>query len=100
MIKRWPGCYIPPLPSKKAIGNTESNFLNERKKYLHTFCNSVAKLEYLFYSIEFQLFIRHKDADISKKLVLLEDCTVIDIIEKYKGQFYKLAGQEVNTEII
>jgi len=19
MIKRWPGCYIPPLPSKKAI---------------------------------------------------------------------------------
>ncbi|KAL4470406.1 hypothetical protein ABPG74_012017 [Tetrahymena malaccensis] len=100
MLKRWPGCFIPPLPSKKAIGNTESGFLNERKKYLHTFCNRIAKLGYLYYSAEFQLFIRHKSKEeISKKLQTLEDISVVTIIEKFKGQFYQLAGQEVTPEL-
>ncbi|EAR89416.2 PX-SNX-like domain protein (macronuclear) [Tetrahymena thermophila SB210] len=100
MLKRWPGCFIPPLPSKKAIGNTESGFLNERKKYLHTFCNRIAKLGYLYYSAEFQLFIRHKSKEeISKKLQTLEDISVVTIIEKFKGQFFQLAGQEVTPEL-
>lgn len=34
-------------------GNTEHGFLNERRKYMHTFCNQVAKLGYLYYSVEF-----------------------------------------------
>ncbi|KAL4502499.1 hypothetical protein ABPG72_012086 [Tetrahymena utriculariae] len=100
MLKRWPGCFIPPLPSKKAIGNTESGFLNERKKYLHTFCNRIAKLGYLYYSAEFQLFIRHKSKEeISKKLQTLEDISVVTIIEKFKGQFYQLSGKEVTPEL-
>jgi len=45
--------------------------------------------------------LTHKSiALLFKKLTLLEDCTVVDIIEKYKGQFYKLAGVRTNIAII
>ncbi|EGR32824.1 PX domain protein [Ichthyophthirius multifiliis] len=67
MVKRWPGCFIPPLPSKKVLGNTETNFMLERKKYLHNFCNRVQTHGFLYYSIEFQIFLRQKDSDINKK---------------------------------
>jgi len=32
MIRRWPACYIPPTPSKKAVGNFEAEFVEERRE--------------------------------------------------------------------
>ena len=34
LIIKWPGCYIPPIPPKKAVGNMEKEFVYERTKQL------------------------------------------------------------------
>ena len=31
-VSKWPGCYIPPLPPKKALGNMGKDFIDERCK--------------------------------------------------------------------
>jgi sorting nexin-1/2 len=50
MIKNWPGCYIPPIPRKKAIGNNEFVFVENRREGLNDFCKEVAVLKHLWYS--------------------------------------------------
>jgi hypothetical protein len=27
LLERWPGCFIPPLPRKKVIGNSDAIFI-------------------------------------------------------------------------
>jgi len=34
---RFLGLYVPPIPEKKAVGNTTSNFVEERMFYLNRF---------------------------------------------------------------
>lgn len=34
IIKNWPGCYVPPLPRKKVIGNNEFLFIEARRQGL------------------------------------------------------------------
>ena len=36
-VDRFPGLYIPPLPGKKAIGNTKPAFVEERCFLLNMF---------------------------------------------------------------
>lgn len=50
MLKRWPGCYIPPIPEKKVVGNSESNFVENRKNGLDIFVKEMATLAHLWYS--------------------------------------------------
>lgn len=59
MLQRWPGCFIPPLPPKKLLNKGETSFVEERRKYLEIFMQKVAKLKHLWYSVEFQMFIRN-----------------------------------------
>lgn len=58
LVHRWPGCFVPPLPPKKIVGNTESIFIEERCLGLDVFMKNMARLKHLWYSKEFQLFIR------------------------------------------
>lgn len=39
---RWPGIPIPQLPPKKAIGNKEIKFINERRFYLERFLKKMS----------------------------------------------------------
>lgn len=66
MLQRWPGCFIPPLPPKKYLNKAETSFVSERRKYLEVFMQKVAKLKHLWYSAEFQLFLRTPGTDIEK----------------------------------
>jgi len=34
MVGRWPGCFIPPIPAKKAIGNKDENVVEDRRRFL------------------------------------------------------------------
>ena len=36
-VDRWPGLYIPPIPSKRTVGNTKAEFVNERCFLLNLF---------------------------------------------------------------
>lgn len=34
LSQKWPGCFIPAIPSKKLIGNKEPAFIEERRRFL------------------------------------------------------------------
>jgi len=48
--QRWPGIPIPCLPPKKAIGNKDVKFINERRFYLERFMKKVSAFEFLLNS--------------------------------------------------
>ena len=56
--QRWPSCYIPPIPEKKALGGTDQAFIEERRSSLEGFAKKTAELKHLWYSDEFQILIR------------------------------------------
>jgi hypothetical protein len=37
LTTRWPSCYVPPIPSKKTVGNMDGAFIEERRLLLETF---------------------------------------------------------------
>jgi sorting nexin-1/2 len=37
MLVGWQGFYVPPVPEKKTFGNTEKEFILERKEELNKF---------------------------------------------------------------
>ena len=58
ILDRWPGCYIPPLPKKKMIGNNDQLFIEDRQFGLNVYVKEMAFLHHLWYSEEFQLLVR------------------------------------------
>ena len=55
---RFMGLYVPPIPEKKAVGNTEEMFVQERMYFLDKFMKDIAGLPYLYESQEFATFLR------------------------------------------
>jgi hypothetical protein len=49
---------VPPLPIKKVIGNSDVSFVEERRRGLEIFMAELAKLKHLWYSKEFQTFLK------------------------------------------
>jgi hypothetical protein len=31
LLNRWPGCYVPAIPSKKMVGNMDAHFIEDRR---------------------------------------------------------------------
>jgi len=50
---RWPGIPIPNLPPKKAIGNKDVKFINERRFYLERFLKKLSPFDFILESPEF-----------------------------------------------
>lgn len=51
--QRWPGVPIPTLPPKKAIGNKDLKFINERRFYLERFLKKLSAFPFIINSEEF-----------------------------------------------
>eukprot|EP01016_Furgasonia_blochmanni_P040070 TRINITY_DN5071_c0_g1_i4.p1 TRINITY_DN5071_c0_g1~~TRINITY_DN5071_c0_g1_i4.p1 ORF type:complete len:378 (-),score=137.15 TRINITY_DN5071_c0_g1_i4:353-1486(-) len=100
MVLRWPGCYIPPVPPKKAVGNMDQKFIEDRRRALETFCLSMAKLTHLYYSDEFKIFLRSNTPDIEKALGALPRQSYDDVINKYSNLFHYLSGKEINADLV
>mmetsp|Transcript_39706 Transcript_39706/g.60850 ORF Transcript_39706/g.60850 Transcript_39706/m.60850 type:complete len:311 (+) Transcript_39706:22-954(+) len=83
--ERWPGIPIPNLPPKKAIGNKDIKFINERRFYLERFMKKVSVFEFLLNSQEFLIFSR-PSGDVDKMLSNLPKSSSVDIVEKYREQ--------------
>lgn len=94
LLKRWPGCYVPPLPSEKIIGNLDKENVEERSKYIEEFCRKLSNLKYLYFSPEFQLFLRgsKNNQDLEKIYKGLGEQKYEELIEKYAKIFYDLNG--------
>ena len=50
LFSRFMGLYVPPIPEKKSIGNTEDHFVEERRFFLDKFMKDIAGLPYLYES--------------------------------------------------
>jgi sorting nexin-1/2 len=81
--QRWPGVPIPILPPKKAIGNKEIKFINERRFYLERFLKKISQFPFMINSPEFQTFAR-PNGDIEKSLNSLARSQSWEIVEKMK----------------
>ena len=68
---RWPGLYIPPIPSKRTVGNTKSEFVAERCFLLNLFIRQVARCPYLIESEEFNIFVRPQSLNIKREMSYL-----------------------------
>jgi len=68
MVSRHPGCSIPELPWKGILPSTNTSVIKKREIELANFLWRVVAKIFLYYSEEFQLFLRCTDADFNKKL--------------------------------
>lgn len=53
LIANWPGFYIPPISPKKIISSNTSESINERLRFLTSFCKKIANCSCLYKSQEF-----------------------------------------------
>jgi sorting nexin-1/2 len=67
LLKKWPGCYIPAIPEKKVVGNSDTTFIENRRHGLESFCQEISYLPHLWYSDEFEIFLR-KGGDVESSL--------------------------------
>lgn len=58
LIHRWPGVFIPAIPPKKAVGNKEEKFIEERMVFLDKFIKKCGKYPFILNCQEFKLFSR------------------------------------------
>jgi len=72
MDLRWPGSYIPNPPQKTLLNCMEEGFIKKRREDLICFLKEIAGFSFLYYSEEFQLFLRYSDHDFQEKLKSLE----------------------------
>jgi len=100
LVKRWPGCYVPPLPPKSVTSNMDTKFIEDRRRQLQTFCKKIGELPYLHYSEEYQIFIRSGNPDLEKALAHLQKVSYEDLIQKYSTSFNHLSGKELNNETV
>jgi sorting nexin-1/2 len=77
--QRWPGIPLPMLPPKKAIGNKDIKFINERRFYLERFLKKMSAFDYILNSQEFIIFSR-PNGDIEKVLGSVPKSTSSDIV--------------------
>lgn len=94
LVQRWPGCYVPPLPKKKIVGDMGKDNLKERLSFFEDFYRKIALISFLYYSKEFQLFLRgnKNNADIEKSLKALPAENYEEVLKKFGVCFVQFSG--------
>ena len=55
--ENWPGIFIPAIPDK-AVKNSDQKVIQERLLFLDHFVKKCARMDHIYYSEEFQIFLR------------------------------------------
>lgn len=58
MVARWPGCFVPSIPSKNILNKNDNHITRRRMRYLNDFVKKMSKLPHLYYGEEFQTLLR------------------------------------------
>ena len=104
LLERWPGIYIPPIPPKKAIGNTDIKIIQFRLRLLNNFLHQLSQIPFLLNSEEVTLFISNSQ-DVAGQINNLSELNSSERITRYKNAFMQGVQSEneienVNEEII
>ncbi|CAD8179567.1 unnamed protein product [Paramecium pentaurelia] len=101
LVIQWPGCYVPSLPGKKLFNGNDVKTINDRKKFLHAFCQKLSQLPHLFQTEEVsQIFLRSKDEKIYKKLESIKSPSTQDLLEKYQTLFTDILNVEIDASTL
>ena len=85
-IERWPGIFIPNIPHKKTMGNTDKEIVDLRIEMINRFLKKISNIDYLFNSDEMELFLQNS-ADVPKTLGGIEKETYQNLLKKYSSVF-------------
>jgi hypothetical protein len=86
LVERWPGVYIPNIPGKKVIKNTETKTINMRMRLINRFLDKLSKIKYLYNSEETQL-IKANTSDCAKNIEKLKKLSYLEKLERYQSAF-------------
>jgi|JI9StandDraft_1071089.scaffolds.fasta_scaffold130042_1 sorting nexin-1/2 len=86
LTENWPGYFIPPIPEKKATGNTTPEFIKMRQHFLDHFMSRCARMVHIFYSEEMQGFLRGA-GDVIKTLSNIKPLTPTLMFERNRSLF-------------
>ena len=84
--ERWPGIYIPNVPPKKAVGNTDPKTIEKRERMLNIFCFKLSTLPYLFNSEEVKVF-KTAGTETAKAIQALPKASYEEIKNRYSQSF-------------
>lgn len=87
LVNRWPGTFIPAIPSKKAVGNKDDKYIEHRRHFLQRFLRKVGAIPHILNSDEFKIFSR-PSGDIEKMLNMLPKMTPSALVERYKHSLH------------
>ena len=87
LVENWPGFFIPPIPEKKATGNTNPEFVKQRQHMLNHFMVRCARMQHIFYSDEMQMFLRFNGSDLGKSLAGIKILTPTQMYDRNKALF-------------
>ncbi|MCQ2818110.1 MAG: hypothetical protein MJ252_12660 [archaeon] len=96
LLERWPGVYIPNIPPKKTIGNTDKKYINKRMRLLNKFCLKLSKFPFLYSSDEVILFQSY-GSEVAKALAKASKIRIPEMLEQYKSAF---SNYDENYDII
>jgi hypothetical protein len=79
------------MPPKKAVGNKDMKFLEDRRYYLERFLRKVGQYDFLLNSEEFKTFARPSTQDIGKLINALPKVSSDSLLERIR---YSLRAEE------
>lgn len=82
--KRWPGIILPLCPPKKAVGNKDIIFLQERRFYLERFMRKICVYDFIINSEEFLLFSRPQGLDVEKSMSKMAKLSSNQLFERLR----------------
>ena len=59
LVEDWPGVFIPNIPHKKTVGNTDKEIVELRIEMINRFLKKLSKIDYLFNSDEMNYFLEN-----------------------------------------
>ena len=86
LVERWPGVFIPNIPHKKTMGNTDKEIVGLRIEMLNRFLKKLSKIDYLFNSDEMELFLQNSN-NVPKTLDNIKEDTFEELLKKYSSTF-------------
>lgn len=86
MVERWPGIYIPNVPSKRLVGANDEETSQIRVDLLNRFCFEIINTEYLLKGKELEVFLMSSN-DTAKSLNTIPNQDIEELVKKYSLTF-------------
>ena len=85
-VERWPGVFIPNIPHKKMLFNTDKDIVGLRIEQINRFLKKLSRIDYLFSSDEMELFLQNS-SNVPKTLESIKEDSYQELLKRYSSTF-------------